>query len=238
MVFLVFIAAFSTANYVAYGYLTSTGYTWTWSFFARIDDTFGGPEYAGVRSYNRILGIALQTGLFITVLLILLNLFIAILDSAYEEASEAIGDAHWARHQFDLVNHFETLGDAYAKMWNKLKACCLCRKADEGPKKTATHSARPSRDFNSAGGASSPGKPSGAGGSTTHDMYPKYTGSATELLAHGVGKSTRDLFVKGDSGYKTRGSVPKKDETMDEKTLAVEMDRFAVKNEGSPTANI
>jgi hypothetical protein len=166
--------------YVAYGYLTENGYTWMWSFISRIDDTFGGSEFEGVRQYNRILGVAYQTGMFVIVLLVLLNVFIAILNSAYNEASEAIGDAHWARHQFTLVNDFEILGDTYAKIWDFISTDLLGNKKRRKYARIQTEVKEEDEDEHDAAFREKERSP--------------LTPSGTAILAKGIGKSRRNLF--------------------------------------------
>eukprot|EP00475_Leptophrys_vorax_P023469 TRINITY_DN3210_c1_g1_i1.p1 TRINITY_DN3210_c1_g1~~TRINITY_DN3210_c1_g1_i1.p1 ORF type:complete len:804 (-),score=179.16 TRINITY_DN3210_c1_g1_i1:73-2151(-) len=196
VVFLVFISAFSTSMYVAYGYKTDASQTWTWSFFSRIDDSFGGSDFAEVRQYNRVLGVALQTAVFIIVVLILLNLFIAILGSAYDEASEAIGDEYFAKYQFILIHSFDALQNSYLELWHWFQSAVLRRAVATRPKPAVT--TQDSEGDRSPANLRSPQ-------------------SAAHILAKGLGKSRRSLINMDE-----KMSLPKRASTLEGRELELD----------------
>jgi hypothetical protein len=108
-----FVFAFSSAFFVAYGYKSHDSYTFWLSFLNRVRDTFLGSSLEEQLSYNRVLGFLLFTVFSITVTLVLLNLLIAIMDTAFDQASQEVGAAHWAKFQYSLIEEHEKIDEAF-----------------------------------------------------------------------------------------------------------------------------
>ena len=104
------IVAFSSAEYLAYSYTEQYGYNFMLSFLVRTYEMFVGVDYVTHMVNNRVMG-ALYSILFVLVAnLLLMNLIIALLTTAYESAVEQTGNTHWATLQFqmlkrDLIKH-------------------------------------------------------------------------------------------------------------------------------------
>lgn len=94
------------------------GYTWLLSFIGRIGATFG-DQVNNQYDYSRILGTAYRVIFMVIVGLLLLNLVIAIMTTAYETALTDSGDAYWANRQFQAI----TMEDRSAAV---LSSECLC----------------------------------------------------------------------------------------------------------------
>jgi len=140
------IGAYASAEFIAWGYKSNRSFTLGFSFFYRIQDMFNGGDFTDSLSQNRILGAFFACGFALSISLLLLNLLIAIITSAYELAKNENGDSYWAARQYDMVvNHEEPvkvvhmidsivfwLYDLFSHVWNELanimSSMTCCRK--------------------------------------------------------------------------------------------------------------
>jgi len=111
IIFLILVGGFVCADYVAYGYLDNQSYTLFIGYVARVIGVFT-QHYLRLdhTKTQRILGNAFDLIYIIAVAMLMLNLIIALLTSAYEEASHASGD-ELAKRQFDKLE-----GEGYTKL--------------------------------------------------------------------------------------------------------------------------
>jgi len=104
IVFCLVLAAFTSAEYVAYGYLDVNTKTWFWGFINRFIGVFGG----GAVMYDhqwvaRILG-TFYTIIFLLIFsMLLLNIIVAMLTSGYDEAINQSSDV-MAQRQYDKMH--------------------------------------------------------------------------------------------------------------------------------------
>jgi len=103
IVFAIVLAGFTSAEYVAYGYLDSTSFTWLWGFLNRYIAIFsGGPVLFAHTDVARILG-TIYVCLYVLIFtVLLLNLIIAILTSGYDDAIHASSDTMARRQYFKM----------------------------------------------------------------------------------------------------------------------------------------
>ena len=97
----IILCAFASAQYIAFGYHTENSYTWFLGFLSLIDETFGSEMHG--REHSRILGTLYRILFAVAVGLLLLNLVIAIMTTAYETALSDTGDSYWASRQFHMI---------------------------------------------------------------------------------------------------------------------------------------
>jgi hypothetical protein len=103
ILFFVILAAFSTAMYTAYGYKDPQTFTLFRSLLMRMQETFDSVDTAQAMQHNRVLGVFFSVLFMLGLSLLLLNLLVAILTSAYESATQDIGAAYWAKRQYSIV---------------------------------------------------------------------------------------------------------------------------------------
>ena len=96
------LVAFSTSEYVAYGYTSLASASITYTFISRLGFTFGGRELHADNTNNQVLGVILPALFLLAVGLLLMNLLIAVLSRSYERAL-SVGDAYWAEWQYEQV---------------------------------------------------------------------------------------------------------------------------------------
>jgi len=101
--------AFGCGIFVAYGYRNDGNALWVTSLLASVSNSFNGQELIDDRDKAPFLGTIYGLVALIIVILVLMNLVIAILTAAYENAREEVGDAYWARHQYGLVQEYLTI---------------------------------------------------------------------------------------------------------------------------------
>ncbi len=99
------IVSFSTAEYVAYGFRETLGYTYGMSFLVRTYEMFSGMDYEKHIENNRPLGTFYSIGFVLTLNLLLMNLIVALLTTAYDAAVEQSGSVYWANQQFMMIKH-------------------------------------------------------------------------------------------------------------------------------------
>jgi len=97
------VGAFASGEFIAYGYKSDDSYTWIYSFIIRISDMFVGADFDGAQSLDRIVGAFFSILFALTMSLLLLNLVIAILTSAYEMAQDEIGSSYWCERQYEMI---------------------------------------------------------------------------------------------------------------------------------------
>lgn len=97
------VVAFTSAEYIAYGYREEEAFTWWNGFLTRISLTFAGREIVPENQVNRVLGVIYPLLFVFIVSLLLLNLLIAVLTSAYESASDQAGESYWAEWQYKMI---------------------------------------------------------------------------------------------------------------------------------------
>eukprot|EP00808_Paulinella_micropora_P017269 g19147.t1 len=109
--------AFTATQAMTYGYREDDSYTLLMGLFTSIMETPGGIDVDDAQAPNVVMG-SIYSVIFVSfIALLLLNLSIAILSSAYENAKEASGSAYWARRQYrDIL--------AEAK-WDKSTRSCV-----------------------------------------------------------------------------------------------------------------
>lgn len=100
---LIVLVAFASAEYIAYGYREPDSFTWLYGFITRLSFAFAGREISSQNSVNRVLGVIYPILFVIAVSLLLLNLLIAILTSAYEKAAKEAGESYWASWQYEMI---------------------------------------------------------------------------------------------------------------------------------------
>jgi Polycystin cation channel len=104
VLFVLVITAFTTAEYIAYGFADPQGYTWIYALVAKISRTFAGRDFSQTNTTeNRLIGTLYSLLFVIAVSLLLLNLVIAMMTTAYENAIQEAGDVYWAKRQFDMI---------------------------------------------------------------------------------------------------------------------------------------
>jgi len=153
VVFIVMLIAFAAGEYIAWGYRSPLQSTMQWSFLYRISEAFGGLSLEQNGGLDLFLGIPYTIIFIVSILLLMLNLIIAILTTAYDEARNASGASYWAKRQYEMIVEWKEQGeDSWAF---KLDAClcrCCCDREEEdllppGP----GDSARPTRESRSMG---------------------------------------------------------------------------------------
>jgi len=103
IVFMVVLGAFTSSEYVAYGYLDPVSYTWVWGLIARFIGVFTGNAVVFSHTdQHRILGTFYDFLFIIATTMLLLNLIIALLTSAYSEALNQSGDT-LAERQYETI---------------------------------------------------------------------------------------------------------------------------------------
>ena len=97
--------AFTAVTTITYGYRLEYGYTLLLGFFQSITTTPTGVDVADAQAPNLVMG-SVYTLIFVGFIsLLLLNLLIAILTNAYENAKKSSGSAYWAKRQYrDILN--------------------------------------------------------------------------------------------------------------------------------------
>jgi len=98
--------AFGTGTFVAYGYRGDDTALWITSLLTTISNAFNGADIINDKETAPFMGTFYGILSLIFILLVLMNLVIAILTAAYENAREEVGDAYWARHQYQLVQQY------------------------------------------------------------------------------------------------------------------------------------
>jgi len=121
--------AFSMGTYVAYGYRNVGNALWITSALTVVSNSFNGYEPDANREESPFMSTLYGVLALIFIILILMNLVIAILTTAYEHAREEVGDAYWARHQYRLVQQYEMV--MKAKLWDE--NCCKPKKEEAPP---------------------------------------------------------------------------------------------------------
>jgi uncharacterized membrane protein len=88
LLFLVMLVAFTTSMYTAYGYKDPKTFTLFRSLLMRMQETFDSVDTTEAMSHNRVLGVFFSVLFMLGLSLLLLNLLVAILTSAYESATQ------------------------------------------------------------------------------------------------------------------------------------------------------
>ena len=100
---------------MCYGYRAEDSRPLAWSFLSRFRDSFDGPDFGESRSLSRIMGTALEIYFVLVIILVLLNLLIAVMTSAYEEADSSAGGAEWTQTQYDDIVEFEKFNAEWSR---------------------------------------------------------------------------------------------------------------------------
>eukprot|EP00466_Bigelowiella_natans_P018691 jgi/Bigna1/80520/fgenesh1_pg.71_\ len=137
--------AFATGIFVAYGYRNNQHSLWITSLLTTISNAFNGEDLLDQRDQSPFMGTIYGVAALILVLLVLMNLVIAILTAAYENAREEVGDAFWAGHQYRLIQQYtktmtstskdknhqlqqvkvvQLIGLVISSMWSTCCGCC------------------------------------------------------------------------------------------------------------------
>lgn len=114
--FIIVMLGFTSAEFIAYGYKKDNSYRWGYSLIFHMFYTFNGKEPVDVSELHKQPLDFFYTFLFTVIMVfVLLNLVIAILTAAYEEAeNEGIVEMFYARMQF--INIREELNDDGSKI--------------------------------------------------------------------------------------------------------------------------
>lgn len=105
---LIVLSAFASAQFISYGYQSDSAYTWIYSILILFSSMFGGADIGPTLSFNPpILGTVYATVFLIFTTLLLLNLIIAIMNSAYEDALTESGETYWAKRQYGFLSRDE-----------------------------------------------------------------------------------------------------------------------------------
>jgi ankyrin repeat protein len=108
VLFIVIATGFTSAEYIAYGYEDPDGYTWMYSLLETMSLTFSGRDFSrGNTQDNRLVRTIYPVLFLVAVSLLLLNLIIAIMNSAYENATQEAGSSYWAQRQFIMIKEEE-----------------------------------------------------------------------------------------------------------------------------------
>lgn len=105
VLFAIILSAFASAEFIAYGYQSRDSSTWLLSFLAKFSAAFSGADLAQFNARNRVLGHAYAILFIVMVALLMLNLIIAIMTTAYEEAKAESGASYWAKRQYEFVRN-------------------------------------------------------------------------------------------------------------------------------------
>lgn len=116
LLFIVVVVSFSSASYIAYGYRQDSAFTWLFSFLTRLANSFNPDTFDPNTQPNVFLGTIYDLSFVILVSLILLNLIIAVMNSAYEEALTESGDSYWAQKQYEWITTSEKSSGMTARM--------------------------------------------------------------------------------------------------------------------------
>eukprot|EP01006_Ploeotia_vitrea_P025205 TRINITY_DN58047_c0_g1_i2.p1 TRINITY_DN58047_c0_g1~~TRINITY_DN58047_c0_g1_i2.p1 ORF type:complete len:241 (+),score=129.67 TRINITY_DN58047_c0_g1_i2:87-809(+) len=104
VVLFVVLAAFASAEFVAYGYKDENSQTWLYSLLWRFSGAFSGAALSDdFTQRNRVMGTFYGLLFVLSIGLLLLNLVIAIMATAYEKALSDSGEAYWARRQYLMI---------------------------------------------------------------------------------------------------------------------------------------
>lgn len=134
----VVVCAFGSAEYISLGTVRPESRTWFYSVLMVIGDVFDGQDFNDAARYDRVMGFLFGIGYITLVSLLLMNLIIAIMNSAYERAGDEFGKAHWARRQFEMILESEShplglFAHYYTAIVKAISCCCDAKaKGDYG----------------------------------------------------------------------------------------------------------
>ena len=105
----VFLIGFGSADYFSNGYSDPVINTWVRNLLKRVNDMFNGVDLVDELGAQSSAGWGVYTNVAISliftflVILMMMNLLIAIMTSAYEQAREDVGASYWAKKQYTSV---------------------------------------------------------------------------------------------------------------------------------------
>lgn len=114
--------AFGSGIFVAYGYRNEGNAIWLTSLITSISNSFQGQDLIDDRDKAPFMGTIYGALSLLFTILVLMNLVIAILTTAYERAREEVGAGFWAKHQYRLIQQ--------KRVANAGRNCCARTKAN------------------------------------------------------------------------------------------------------------
>merc|ERR1711990_346699 len=75
------------------------------SIYNRFDESFQGASMDGTYTENDLIAMSYRLFNLVLICLMLMNLIIAILTTAYEEASAEVGKSYWAEREYLMILH-------------------------------------------------------------------------------------------------------------------------------------